>query len=288
MDLLKICFRFVTGWISIFFYTLFYVYIFMVKFKGSIINPPNNGAMVRLVNLSKQYEQILAVNNLSVDINHGEIFGLLGSNGAGKTTTLQIIAGLLKPTFGNVFIAGMDIRSQPLKIKAMMGYLPESPAVYEQLTGREFLNFIGRLRGLEETGIEHRVGKMTQILDLEDRIDSKLSSYSKGMKQKISFAATVLHEPELVLLDEPISGLDPRYGKLIKDWILRAEKRKNTIILSSHMTELVEAVCTRVMILDKGVMKGFGTVEQLKAQTNTNTLEDAFIQLTGGPILGEF
>ncbi|MCK5561842.1 MAG: ABC transporter ATP-binding protein [Thermoplasmata archaeon] len=173
--------------------------------------------MVKIFNLSKQYEKINAVNNLNFEINRGEIFGLLGSNGAGKTTTLQIIAGLLKPTTGEVYVAGMNIRNQPLKIKAMLGYLPESPAVYEQLTGREFLNFIGRLRSMPETGLKQRVKTLTQIFDLEDRIDSKLSSYSKGMKQKISFAATILHDPELVLLDEPISGLDPRYGKLIKD-----------------------------------------------------------------------
>ena len=150
------------------------------------------------------------------------------------------------------------------------------------------LNFIGRLRGMPEEGIEARVKNMVKILDLEERIDSKLSSYSKGMKQKISFAATIIHEPKLVLLDEPISGLDPRYGKLIKDWILRSSIRENTIILSSHMTELVEAVCTRVMILDKGIAKDFGTVEQLKTKTGADTLEEVFIELTGGPIKADF
>jgi ABC-2 type transport system ATP-binding protein len=260
----------------------------MVDVKFKLISSENNGVMVKLVNLSKKYEDILAVNNLNVDIARGEIFGLLGSNGAGKTTTLQIIAGLLKPTHGEVYVAGMDIRTQSLRIKALLGYLPESPAVYEQLTGTEFLNFVGRLRGMPEDNIEHRVKTLTEILDLTDRIDSKLSSYSKGMKQKISFAATIIHRPDLVLLDEPISGLDPRYGKLIKDWILRSSTRNNTIILSSHMTELVEAVCTRVMILDKGYMKSFGTIEQLKIETGTGSLEDAFIQLTGGPIKADF
>ncbi len=261
----------------------------MVEAKFNSFSSQNNGVMVKIFNLSKQYEKINAVNNLNFEINRGEIFGLLGSNGAGKTTTLQIIAGLLKPTTGEVYVAGMNIRNQPLKIKAMLGYLPESPAVYEQLTGREFLNFIGRLRSMPETGLKQRVKTLTQIFDLEDRIDSKLSSYSKGMKQKISFAATILHDPELVILDEPISGLDPRYGKLIKDWILRSSQRKkNTIILSSHNTELVEAVCTRVMILDKGIIKCFGTVEQLKSETDAVSLEEVFIQMTGGPIKAEF
>jgi ABC-2 type transport system ATP-binding protein len=248
----------------------------------------NNGAVVKIVSLTKHYENILAVYNLSFEIASGEVFGLLGSNGAGKTTTLQIIAGLLKASAGEVYVNGLDIRRHPLEIKKVLGYLPESPAVYEQLTGREFLNFIGRLRGMNEKGIKNRVGTLTQILDLEERIDSRLSSYSKGMKQKISFAATILHEPELVLLDEPTSGLDPRYGKLIKDWIERYKKRNNTILLSSHMTELVESLCSRVIILDKGVMKGFGTVEELKQITGTKSLEDAFIQLTGGPITAEF
>jgi len=251
-------------------------------------DPQNNGVMVNVQNLTKQYENILAVNNLSFQVMEGEVFGLLGSNGAGKTTTLQIIAGLLKPTAGDVFVKGLNIQEHPLKIKTISGYLPESPAVYEQLMGREFLNFIGRLRGLEEEDIEKRVNNLTKILDLEDRIDSKLSSYSKGMKQKISFAATILHDPQLVLLDEPISGLDPRYGRLIKDWISQSRNKSKTVLLSSHMIELVEASCHRVIVLDKGLVKGFGTVDELKSQTGTENLEEVFIQLTGGPILAEF
>ncbi len=248
----------------------------------------NNGFMVQIFNLTKQYEQILAVNNLSFNVRRGEVFGLLGSNGAGKTTTLQIIAGLLNPTWGWVYVNGMNVREKTLKIRAMLGYLPETPAVYEQLTGREFLNFIGRLRGLNENNIQTRVKTLVKILELEKRIDSRLNSYSKGMKQKISFAATILHDPELILLDEPISGLDPRYGKLIKDWIARSKERNKTILLSSHMTELVEGLCTQVMILDKGIIKGYGTVEQLKDQTKTHSLEDAFINLTGGRIVADF
>lgn len=256
--------------------------------SGQMPDNINNGTMIRIKNLTKKYEQILAVDNLSLDINRGEVFGLLGSNGAGKTTTLHIIAGLLKPSAGEVYVNGLNVSEHPLQIKAMLGYLPESPAVYEQLTGREFLNFIGRLRSLGEKKIKKRVADLAKILDLADRIDSKLSSYSKGMKQKISFAATILHDPEVVLLDEPISGLDPRYGKLIKDWISRSKKRNKTILLSSHMTELVESSCTRVMILDKGVVKGFGGIEDLFEKTGTDNLEDTFIQLTGGRIEAVF
>jgi ABC-2 type transport system ATP-binding protein len=248
----------------------------------------NNGVMIKIRNLTKVYDNILAVDNLSFEVKSGEVFGLLGSNGAGKTTTLQIIAGLLKPTAGEVYVKGLDIRQYPLDIKSILGYLPESPAVYEQLTGREFLNFIGRLRNLNESNIQERVRTLTKILDLQDRINSKLSSYSKGMKQKISFAATILHDPELVLLDEPISGLDPRYSKLIKDWIDNSKSRNKTILLSSHMTDLVEYSCHRVIILDKGIIKGFGTVDELKELTNTDSLEDVFIQLTGGRIKAEF
>lgn len=252
------------------------------------LDNPDNGVMIKINNLVKKYDKILAVDNLSFEVKRGEVFGLLGSNGAGKTTTLQIIAGLLKPTAGVVYVTGLNIDQYPLKIKSILGYLPESPAVYEQLTGREFLNFIGRLRGIAEDNIVQRVTTLTNILDLQDRIDSKLSSYSKGMKQKISFAATILHDPELVLLDEPISGLDPRYGKLIKDWIIKSKTKEKTILLSTHMTELVELSCNRVIILDKGIIKGFGTVEELKQQTETASLEDAFIQLTGGRIKVEF
>jgi ABC-2 type transport system ATP-binding protein len=248
----------------------------------------NNGVSISIQNLTKRYDDILAVDNLSFEVKQGEVFGLLGSNGAGKTTTLQIIAGLLKPTQGNIYVNGLNIHEHPLEVKAILGYLPESPAVYEQLTGREFLNFIGRLRNLSEKNIKDRVKTLTRILDLDSRIDSKLSSYSKGMKQKVSFAGTILHDPELVLLDEPISGLDPRYGKLIKDWVTRSKGRNKTILLSSHMTDLVELACDRVIVLDKGRISGFGTVDELKMQTGTDNLEDVFIELTGGPILAEF
>jgi ABC-2 type transport system ATP-binding protein len=247
-----------------------------------------NSVMLNVGNLTKRYEQILAVDNLSFHVNRGEIFGLLGSNGAGKTTTLHVIAGLLKPTEGEVFINGLNIRERPLEIKAVMGYLPESPAVYERLTGREFLNFIGRIRGMNEKKIKDRVNKLAKILELDDRINSRLSSYSKGMKQKISYASTIIHDPDLVLLDEPTSGLDARYGRLIKDWIARTSARNKTIILSTHITELAEALCDRLLILDKGVMKAYGTVQEIKEKTGTKTFEDAFVKLTGGRIEAEF
>lgn len=247
-----------------------------------------DSVMLQIDNLTKQYEHILAVNNLSFHVNRGEIFGLLGSNGAGKTTTLHIIAGLLKPTEGKVAINGLNIREHSLKIKSIMGYLPESPAVYERLTGKEFLNFIGRIRGMSENKIKNRVNQLAKILELEDRINSRLSSYSKGMKQKISYASTILHDPDLVLLDEPTSGLDARYGRLIKDWIERTSSRNKTIVLSTHITELAEALCNRLLILDKGLMKAYGTVDEIKAQTQTQTLEDAFVKLTGGRIEAEF
>jgi len=247
-----------------------------------------NESIISIQNLTKRYDDILAVDDLSFEVHRGEVFGLLGSNGAGKTTTLQIIAGLLKPTTGEVYVNGWNIREQPMRIKAILGYLPESPAVYEQLTGREFLNFIGRLRGLSENRIKERVQRITEILDLGKRIDTKLSSYSKGMKQKISFASTILHDPEVILLDEPISGLDPRYSRLIKDWVQRSKARQKTILLSSHMTDLVESACDHVIVLDHGFIKGIGTVQELKAQTRTDSLENAFIELTGGPIKAEF
>lgn len=244
--------------------------------------------MLNIEHLSKHYEQILAVNDISFVVKRGEVFGLLGSNGAGKTTTLHIIAGLLKPTYGQISVNGLSILEHPLEIKAIMGYLPESPAIYERLTGKEFLNFIGRIRGMSEASINNRVGKLAKILELDDRIDSRLSSYSKGMKQKISYAATILHDPDLVLLDEPTSGLDARYGRLIKDWIERTSARNKTIIISTHITELAESLCDRMVIMDKGIMEAYGTVDEIKKQTQTTTLEDAFVKLTGGRIEAEF
>lgn len=239
---------------------------------------------VDVVKLYKDYENIRAVDNVSFSINKGEIFGLLGSNGAGKTTIIQMIAGLLQPTNGKILVDGYDVNSEPLKVKALLGYLPETPALYERLTGREYLNFIGRLRNIDENTLRKKIDAYTKKLELGHRINTRLSAYSKGERQKVSFMGSILHEPELLLLDEPTSGLDPRFGLFIKDWIKKRREQKKTVLVSTHITSIAELLCDRVIIIHRGKVLNLGTITDLLETTKTSSLEECFVKITGGRI----
>lgn len=240
--------------------------------------------MIIAQNLTKFYGNILAINNLSFKVEKGEIFGLLGSNGAGKTTTIKILTGLLTPTYGRAIVAGYDVGIAPLKVKARIGYLPETIVLHEKLTGKEFLKMVGILRGIEEEEIEKRISYFAEVLGLNDSINTFIGSYSKGMKQKIAFANSVIHNPQVLILDEPLTALDPTYRKLIRNWILNYKKNGNTILLSTHDTELVESICDRVLIIEKGQSVIYGAITGIKEITKTKTLEDAFISLVKKPI----
>ena len=248
----------------------------------------NNSYAVEVEDLVKVYDKFLAVDNLNFKIGKGEIFGLLGSNGAGKTTTLQVLTGLLKPTSGRVHVGGYNVQTNPLEVKSLIGYLPESPALYNRLTGYEYLMMIGRLRGLSTEYLEDKIEKLTKTLDLQSHIDVRLSAYSKGMRQKISITATFIHDPQILFLDEPTSGLDPRYIKLVKDWVRILAEKDRTTLICTHVTSIAESICDRVIIIDKGKGVAIGSVAELLDQTGKNNLEDAFIELVGGSIKGEF
>lgn len=248
----------------------------------------NNSYAVEVKGLVKIYDKFRAVDDLNFNIKKGEIFGLLGSNGAGKTTTLQVLTGLLKPTSGQVQVGGYDVQTHPLEVKSLIGYLPESPALYNRLTGYEYLMMIGRLRGLSPEYLEEKIDRLTNTLDLQSHIDVRLSAYSKGMRQKISITATFIHDPEILFLDEPTSGLDPRYIKLVKDWVRTLATRDRTTLICTHVTSIAESICDRVIIIDKGKGVATGTVQELLEQTDKDNLEDAFIELVGGSLKGEF
>ncbi|UCH89463.1 MAG: ABC transporter ATP-binding protein [Thermoplasmata archaeon] len=248
----------------------------------------DNSNAIEVNNLVKIYENFRAVDQLSFSVKYGEVFGLLGSNGAGKTTTLHILTGLLKPTEGEVRVGGHNVLTNPIEVKKLIGYLPESPALYNRLTGYEFLMMIGRLRGLDPEFLEKKIEKLTETLDLSSHIDVRLSAYSKGMRQKISLTATFIHDPHILFLDEPTSGLDPRYIKLVKDWVRAISARKRTTLLCTHVTSIAESICDRVIILDKGRGVASGTIPDLLEQTGKNNLEDAFIELVGGTLVSEF
>jgi len=206
--------------------------------------------MIKVNGLTKYYGSKPAAKDISFEVKKGEIFGLLGTNGAGKSTTIKMLCGLLKPTRGSIRIGEIDLQRMPLKAKSMIGYLPENPLIYDKLTGAETLELIGKLRKLSRDMIEQRVKYYADTLDLGEQIYHEVGTYSKGMRQKLAIAMTLIHDPEMVLLDEPASGLDPRYTKLLKDWIKNLSANGRTVLLSTHIIEMAETLCDKIGIID--------------------------------------
>tara|TARA_B100001750_G_scaffold56823_1_gene44931 strand:+ start:673 stop:1392 length:720 start_codon:yes stop_codon:yes gene_type:complete len=237
--------------------------------------------MIQVNGLTKYYGSRPAAKDITFEVDKGEVFGLLGTNGAGKSTTIKMLCGLLKPTRGSIKIGGIDIQKMPLKAKSMMGYLPENPLIYDRLTGAETLELIGKLRKLSDEMIQQRIAYYASSLGLGEQIHNEVGTYSKGMRQKLAIAMTLIHDPGMVLLDEPASGLDPRYTKLLKDWILNLSNNGRTVLLSTHIIEMAENLCTKIAIIDQGKLLAIGTVSEIQMSTGVNNLEDAFIRLIG-------
>ena len=237
--------------------------------------------MIQVNGLTKYYGNRPAAKDITFEVGKGEVFGLLGTNGAGKSTTIKMLCGLLKPTRGSIKIGGIDIQKMPLKAKSMMGYLPENPLIYDRITGAETLELIGKLRKLSDEMIEQRITYYASSLGLGEQIHNEVGTYSKGMRQKLAIAMTLIHDPDMVLLDEPASGLDPRYTKLLKDWILNLANNGRTVLLSTHIIEMAESLCTKIAIIDQGKLLAIGTVREIQMSTGVNNLEDAFIRLIG-------
>jgi len=237
--------------------------------------------MIKVEGLTKYYGSKPAAKDISFEVKKGEVFGILGTNGAGKSTTIKMMCGLLKPTRGNIQIGGINLQKMPLKAKSMMGYLPENPLIYDKLTGAETLELIGNLRKLSSDMIEQRIEYYAKSLGLEEQIYHEVGTYSKGMRQKLAIAMTLIHDPEMILLDEPASGLDPRYTKLLKDWIKNLSANGKTVLLSTHIIEMAETLCNRVAIIDQGMLKTIGTINEIQTSTGVSNLEDAFIRIIG-------
>ena len=237
--------------------------------------------MIKVEGLTKYYGSKPAAKDISFEVKKGEVFGILGTNGAGKSTTIKMMCGLLKPTRGIIQIGGINLQRMPLKAKSMMGYLPENPLIYDKLTGAETLELIGNLRKLSSDMIEQRIEYYAKSLGLEEQIYHEVGTYSKGMRQKLAIAMTLIHDPEMILLDEPASGLDPRYTKLLKDWIKNLSANGKTVLLSTHIIEMAESLCDRVAIIDQGMLKTIGTINEIQTSTGVSNLEDAFIRIIG-------
>lgn len=236
--------------------------------------------IVQFDKVAFRYDRAEVLHQISFTLMSGEVVGLLGPNGAGKSTTLKIIAGILAAGDGSVTVAGLPLPARTVDVKQRIGYVPESAVLFESLTGQEFLELCGRLHEVEEETLQTRIREILETFSLSaDRV-SRLDTYSKGMRQKILIAAALLHDPELILLDEPLSGLDVNAAVMIKDLIAALASAGKTILYSSHVLDVVEKVCDRVLIINEGSLIADGTPEGLKGSTGRSTLEDVFRQLT--------
>ncbi len=239
--------------------------------------------MIELSNVSKSYNRgkIKAVDNLTLTVKPGEIFGFLGPNGAGKTTTIKMIVGLLKPDAGRLVVEGIDISTDPLKAKLLTTYVPDYPAVYERLTGLEYLNFIGDVYGVPKEERLERVNKWLRIFELDQVVSNPIQSFSHGMKQKIVLMAALLPAPRVMVLDEPLVGLDPRAAYQLKDLFREHCLQGKTLLFSTHIMEVAEKLCDRIGIIHKGRLVACGTMEEIKALGQTEqSLEGVFLELT--------
>src|SRR6266540_3479480 len=236
--------------------------------------------MLEVQHLTKRFSGIIAIQDLSFEVRPGEALGLLGPNGSGKSTTVKILTGLLTPTAGNVFLDGHDIFDDVNGYKAQLGYVPEEPHLYTYLTGPEYLQLVGRLRRLPDRVLDDKIERLLQLLGIYDDRYQTLSSYSKGMRQKILVAAAVLHNPRLVILDEPFSGLDVTAARVLKAFVRALADEGKMVVFSSHVLEVVEQVCSRVVILKEGRMVGHDSVANLRETLQLPSLDAVFAALT--------
>jgi ABC-2 type transport system ATP-binding protein len=238
--------------------------------------------LIKTISLVKRFGDKLAVNSVNLDVRGGEIFGFLGPNGAGKTTTIKMICGLLRPTAGSASVGGFDIQQQPIAAKSILGYVPDEPMLYEKLSAREFLGFVADLYNVPLQQAEHRAEELLKLLDLTNDADNLIEGFSHGMRQKTAIAGALMHDPRVLVLDEPTVGLDPKSARFIKDILRQLAERGAAVFLSTHILEIAERMCDRIGIIDRGNLIAVGTVEELRAGRADQSLEDIFLSLTGG------
>jgi ABC-2 type transport system ATP-binding protein len=240
--------------------------------------------LIRLNHLTKRYGKFTAVDGIDLVVPNGELFGFLGPNGAGKTTTFRMIAGILRPTSGTIEIGGIDINRRPLEAKARLGFIPDRPFVYDKLTGGEFLRFAAALYGQQGPAVERRIDELLELFELSRWKDELTETYSHGMRQKLIISGALVHRPEVIVVDEPMVGLDPKSARLLKDLFRQFVGRGGTVLMSTHTLEVAETMCDRIAIVHRGKIVAQGTMTELQEQTASEDLglEDLFLKLTGG------
>ncbi len=243
--------------------------------------------MIKLINLTKTYGRLTAVNSITLEVGRGEIFGFLGPNGAGKTTTIKMMAGLLRPTDGAVLIGGYDVQKEPLPAKSITGFIPDRPYLYEKLTAAEFMQFVAELYDMNNPG--GRIHELLGLFGLADWSGELIENFSHGMKQRLVMASSLLHDPKVLVVDEPMVGLDPRGARLVKDIFKDLASKGAAIFMSTHTLEIVEKMCSRVAIIHQGNIIAEGSVEELgrMARMPESHLEPIFLRLTGGDEVAE-
>ena len=238
--------------------------------------------MIKINSLSKMYKNAdrFAVKNLSLIVNDGEVFGFIGANGAGKSTTIKCITGILPYNDGSIEIAGYDMAKDSISAKKNIGYVSDNHSVYDKLTGREYVNFLANIYGVSKQDRDQRLNELSIRFDLQDKLDSPIKSYSHGMKQKICVIGALIHEPKVWILDEPLTGLDPKSAKELKGLMREHCEKGNVVFFSSHVLEVVEKLCDRIAIIKDGEIIASFTMEELEQKQQGKSLEDIFLELT--------
>lgn len=251
-------------------------------FALSKLKTKHTVSIIQIASLKKQYNGNYVLKGINLDIDAGQIVGYIGPNGAGKSTTIKILTGIIGDFEGNATVLGMDVRKNPVEIKQKIGYIPEQAALYDVLTPVEYLRFVGKLYQMEEAAIEKKSMDLLHLFELSDKAGTRMNGYSKGMKQKVLLISGLMHNPEIIFLDEPLSGLDANAVILVKEILAQLKQSGKTIFYSSHIMDVVEKISDRIIIIDKGTVIADGSFETLKNNAHQGSLENIFTALTGG------
>ena len=244
-----------------------------------------NNTVISIRNLHKSYKNGASVNKVlkgvNIDIQSGQIIGYIGPNGAGKSTTVKILCGILTDFEGEIKVLGMDLRTQDIDIKKRIGYIPENAALYDTLTPSEYLQFVGELHGMEEVNIRTKIARLLDLFEMKAHANERMNSFSKGMKQKILIISGLIHNPDIIFMDEPLSGLDANAVIIVKRVLQQLAKEGKTIFYSSHIMDVVEKISDRIILIDNGVVLADGSYEDLNSESDNESLENLFTKLTG-------